>query len=131
VGQPPQREHRPDEVIGVLLRLDPPLLADQFDPLIARHVEPPRHGVDLGVDVGRRHRDLVSPTGLLDDRAIDECLEHRFAVAADTLGDELFAGDLDAIDQRHRRRLRGSLGGSLGGGSGRRGGTGIRLLGSG
>jgi len=49
--QPPQGEHRPHDVVGVLPRRNAPLPLDQLHVLVLRHVEPPRHGVDLGVDV--------------------------------------------------------------------------------
>ena len=45
----PQRQGRPHNVVGVLLRLDVPLLLEHFVPLVGREAELAGHLVDFVV----------------------------------------------------------------------------------
>ena len=111
-GEAAEREHRPDDIVGVLLGRDPALLLDHLQPLVARHAEPPGHRVDFGTHVLRRDRGALPLAGLLDDAPVDECLQHAAAVAPKTLRRELIGGDVDPVDDRDRLGSRGHRSGS-------------------
>ena len=101
MGQPPQGEHGPDDVVGILSWRDPSLLFDETDPLIAGHTKPLRHSVDLGIDILRCDGDALTHAGLRDDLAIDHHLEDGVAVAAQALGSQLRVRDFSPVDHRH------------------------------
>ena len=101
MGQPPQGEHRPDNVFGILPWRDAAFLFDETDPLVSGHAEPLRHGVDLGIDILWRDDDALPAAGLLDDLAIHRRLQDGVAVAAQALGSQLGLRDLRPIDHRH------------------------------
>ena len=119
-GETAEREHRPDDVVGVLLGRDAPLLLDHLQPLIAGHAEPTGHRVDFAADILGRHRQPVLLAGLLDDPSVDEGLEDGSPVATEAVGGQVVRGDLDAVDDGHRLGS-WSDGRRGGGGSGRRG----------
>ena len=50
VRQAAQGDHRPDNLVGVLLRRHTALVTDQLDPLLTGQIEALRHRLDLGID---------------------------------------------------------------------------------
>jgi hypothetical protein len=111
-GDAAEGEHRPDDVVGVLLGRDPSLLLDHLQPLVAGHAEAACHRVDLGAHVLRRDRDPLLLAGLFDDASIDERLQNTAPMATEAFRRQLVGGDLDAVDDGDRlaarvRRRRG------------------------
>ena len=101
MSQPPQGEHRPDNVFGILPGRDAAFLFDETDPLVSGHAETLRHGVDLGIDILWRDDDALPTAGLQDDLAIHRRLQDGVAVAAQALGSQLGLRDLRTVDHRH------------------------------
>ena len=123
-GEDSQGEHRPDDVSGVLLGLDAPLLFNQFQPLVGGHAETLGHGVNLCRDVGGGDGDSRLAAGLLDQGPVDERLERGCAVACQALGRQVIGGDLHAVDQGQRPGSSGRRGHRFGpGGRGIGGGA--------
>ena len=56
-GQLPQRQGGPNDVVGILLGRDVPLLLEHLQPLVDGNAEPLRHALDLGVHFGPRDAD--------------------------------------------------------------------------
>ena len=101
MSEPAQRNHRPDDFLGILLRTDRPFSLDQLDPLIARHSEATRHGVDVGVDILRRNRHALLDTSFFNDLFIDKSFEHNCSVSVQALGCQPVLTNLSAVHHRH------------------------------
>ena len=96
-GQFPQGQHRPDDLLGVLLGRHAALVADQLDPLVAREIESLRHGIDLGIDLLGADDDPLALATLLDDRLVDD---QRLLDLLEV--EDRFAALLAAVDELQR-----------------------------
>ena len=111
VRQSSQGDHRPDDLVGILLRGHATLVADELDPLLAGEIEPFRHHLDLGIDLLRPDGDPQLPAALLDDHLVDDRLEDRGPMAGHTFIGELRLRDFRAVDHRGELPSRGLGGG--------------------
>ena len=96
--QAAQCQRRPDDVGGVLLHVDVPLLLQQGQPLIHRQAESLGHPLDFAVHVGRVIVMCCRSALLHDQLPVDHAVEHFLAVVQDALASEFLAGDLPAVD---------------------------------
>ena len=145
--QLPQRQAGPDDVVGILLGLDSPLLLQQLHPLLDRQTEALGHLLDLFIDLAARNGDPHLPALGENQVLVDHRLQHFLAVMDATLHGQFIAADGVAVDRGHhvgnrraagnrRRRAsrpagadRGESSGAArgGGGTGSRRGGNLRL----
>ena len=83
--QPAQRQRRPDDVGGVLLHVDVPLLLQQRQPLIHRQAESLGHPLDFTIHVAPGDGDVLPLAFQHDQLPVDHALEHFLAVVEDAL----------------------------------------------
>ena len=108
-GQPfsrqlPQRQRRPDDVVGVLFGRDVSLLLEQFQPLVDGDVESLGHALDFRVHLGARHGNPLPLALLHDQQLVDHAFEHLFAAVPEALAGEVVAGDALGVHGGHHRR---------------------------
>ena len=118
-----QGQHRPNDVVGILLGGDVPFLLDHLDPLVGRNAEFLRQPIDLVADFLARDGDIPL-VAILDDQILVEHRVQNFAaIMSQAFLSKLLPADCVAVhlsDDLQLLRLRDDRRRGFGGHVGRR-----------